>query len=141
MRVILNTLLAAVMLLVGSPLAAEVDEAQLQASALVAQNWLAIVDRGDYSQSWEETSQLMKITVSRNEWIRILNAMRKPLGNLVTRQKTDQRPAYNPNGLPGGNYMVLVYQTNFSARPNANELVTMVQGYDGQWRVLTYQVR
>lgn len=111
----------------------------LQASAEAAKSWLAIVDKGDYGQSWNQASALMKLTIQKDEWVTVMNTMRKPLGKVTSREVVDQRTAKNPHGLPAGDYMVLFYKTAFSQRTNASELVTL-HLEDGAWQVMTYQV-
>jgi hypothetical protein len=112
---------------------------QLQASAIAAQNWLGLVDKESYGQSWDQASALMKLTIKKGEWETFLNKMRKPLGSVLNRQVLDQRTAKNPHGLPQGDYMVLFYKTDFSRKSSAYELVTLFLE-DGEWRVMTYQV-
>lgn len=115
-------------------------QADLTASALAAQNWLKLVDDGQYDESWSQGSSIFQLTIQQDEWKQILDAMRKPLGSVISRKVVDQRTATNPKGLPAGDYMVMVYDTSFSGKSSAHELVTLVKGDDGQWRVLTYQV-
>ena len=63
------------------------------------------------------------------------------MGELESRTVLDQRTAQNPQGLPAGEYMVMVYKTSFTNNKNSNEVVTLMQESDGKWRVLTYQVK
>lgn len=114
-------------------------QTNLQASAEAAKKWLSIVDKGSYGQSWDQASALMKLTIHKDEWEKVMDAMRKPLGSVKTREVIDQRTAQNPKGLPSGDYMVMFYKTAFSQRPNASELVTL-HLEDGVWSVMTYQV-
>jgi hypothetical protein len=115
------------------------DNPQLQASAMATQSWLKFVDQGKYGESWDEASALMKLTIKKDEWMTLLNQIRKPAGSLVNRQMLDQRVAKNPHGLPKGDYMVMFYKTDFSGKSGAYELVTLFLE-DGEWRVLTYQL-
>lgn len=110
-------------------------------NAADALKWLTLIDQGKYGESWDAASKTFQLTINRNEWIKAEEKLRKPLGTVVSRQLLQQLPKQNPKGLPEGYYMVLVYQTNFTNRPNANELVTMALESDGRWRVLTYQAR
>ena len=114
-------------------------EGMLQASAAASKAWLSLLDRGQYEQSWDQASSIMKMTISKDEWNTIMNKVRKPLGTVVSREVLDQRTATNPQGLPQGSYIVMFYKTAFSARPSAHELVTLYLE-DGEWKVLTYQV-
>lgn len=118
--------------------ATEMD-AQLTVSQLATKEWINLVDQGRYGDSWDAASVLMKITVSRREWERILTVTRKPLGSVINRTLAEQRPAQNPKGLPAGDYMVILYNTTFSGKSGAKELVTLYLE-NNQWKVVTYLV-
>lgn len=111
----------------------------LQASALASLNWLNLIDKGRYGDSWEQASALMKLTIHKDEWEKLMEKTRKSLGSVISRQVLDQRTAKNPHGLPQGAYMVMFYKTEFSHKSSAYELVTLFLE-DGEWRVITYQV-
>ena len=51
-----------------------------------AEQWLALVDAGNYSESWNTAAQYFKTAVPQDHWEHSLNAVRKPLGNLVSRK-------------------------------------------------------
>jgi hypothetical protein len=112
----------------------------LTTSAIVTKAWLETVDKGQYGESWEEASQLMKNAIEKPEWIKILEKVRQPLGEVKSRSVLDQRTAKNPKNMPAGDYMVLFYNTSFAKKPSAYELVTLYLEPDGQWRVITYTV-
>ena len=111
----------------------------LQASAKASQDWLLLVDKNNYAESWNQSATLTKLTVSKDEWVTILEKTRKPLGSVKSREVADQRTAQDPSGLPKGEYIVMFYKTAFSHKPAAFELVTLYLE-EGEWRVLTYQV-
>lgn len=113
-------------------------EGGLQASAAAAQSWLQLLDKGQFGQSWDQVSSVTKHTIKKEEWEHILEKTRKPLGNVKSREVLDQRTAKDPQGLPKGDYVVMVYKTVF-AKSTASELLTLYLE-DGQWRVVTYQV-
>lgn len=108
------------------------------AAKKAADNWLQFVDQGNYAGSWEAGSLTLKLTIPRDEWAKILTAIRKPFGRVVSRQLIDMRPAPNPKNLPAGDYMVLLFDTTFGNGAKANEILTL-QENNGAWRVLTYQ--
>jgi hypothetical protein len=134
---VFGTLLLPTTLAAGT-VANPTDPATLQASAKASLDWLKTVDDGNYGGSWDQSSAVMKLTMPKDEWIEMLNSMRKPLGSVITRTVADQRTAKDPKGLPPGDYVVMFYNTSFSGRPKANELVTLY--FDaGEWGVMTYQ--
>lgn len=114
---------------------------QLAVSSRAADKWLKLVDSGKYGQSWDTGAIVFKFKVPRSHWISLMNSIRKPLGNLNTRKVLEQREAKDPQGLPRGDYMMIIYDASFSARDSAHELVTLALDEDGVWRVLTYHVQ
>ena len=110
-------------------------------NAQAANAWLKLIDEGKFGESWDAGSKTFQLTIKRDEWIKAEEKLRKPLGTVVSRKLLQQLPKENPKGLPAGYYMVLIYETDFSNRPKANELLTMVLESDKQWRTLTYQAR
>lgn len=116
-------------------------EAVNQPSLDAAKQWLELVDKEDYSKSWQTGSLTFKLTISEQHWNQLMKAIREPLGSVISREPLEQRPAANPKGLPLGEYMVVFFKTQFQKKENAHELVTLVQESDGNWRVLTYQVQ
>lgn len=127
-------------LLIGNSLYGYSDEEMAQSKA-VADAWLKIVDAGDYGKSWDESSVLMKVTIQRGEWVKVLNSMRKHLGSVISRKLDKQAPAENPKGLPAGEYMAILYDTQFSGEASAKELVTLFEEKPQQWKVMTYFVK
>lgn len=116
-----------------------VSNAQLEASAMATQAWLDKIDKGHYGESWDSASDLLKLTMTKDDWQKLLEKTRKPLGALKSRQVVDQRIAKDPKGLPAGDYIVMVYKTTFAKKADATELVTLFF-QDGSWHVLTYQI-
>ena len=114
---------------------------ELANSAEAADGWLKLLDRENYDQSWEKSSATLQLLVPKKDWRKLMEGIRKPLGEIKTREMIEQRPAKDPAGLPKGDYMVLLYKSSFSAKPTANELLTMVKESDGRWKTLTYQVK
>lgn len=117
------------------------ESANLTESVLAAQKWLSLLDKEKYSESWDTGSQLFQQTIPKEEWQKVMDAIRKPLGKVSSRDILDQRTANNPKGLPVGEYIVLFYNTSFAGKPAAHELVTLIKESNGQWKVLTYQVQ
>lgn len=112
----------------------------INVSQVVTEGWLNLIDMGRYGESWDKGSLMFKNTIKHDEWIKMMEKVRKPLGGLENRAILDIRTAKDPKGLPAGDYMVYVYKTNYSNKKEANELITLVKESDGEWRVLTYQV-
>ncbi len=120
------------------------NQSQLAAAMIdalqVAKKYVETIDAGKYAESWQMGDAIFQRTASSNEWSLALSASRGRLGAVKLRTLKDEKPAWNPAGLPPGAYMVVEYNTAFDRAPNSGELLTLRQGEDGKWRVLTYQV-
>ena len=117
------------------------EELQKLDSQEAALKWLKLMDEGRYNDSWDVASLTFRLTIPKKHWVALMRQIRTPLGDIKQRAVVEQRPALNPKGLPEGKYMVIYFETSFSEKSKANELVTLVLESDGQWRILTYQVQ
>jgi len=115
----------------------EVKAAMVEAQK-AAQDWLKLVDSGKYAESWDKGSEVFRHTITRDQWVTALDQARKRLGGVKSRALTKELPAWNPNGLPPGAYMVVEYNTAFDLATNSGEVLTLRQEPGGEWRVLTY---
>jgi len=110
---------------------------QAIASQQAAEKWLMLADQGNYAGSWNAAAIAMKAIMRQHEWVKVLEAVRKPLGAVKERKLSDIKVAKDPKGLPAGDYMVIVYETSFSGTPRAFELLTLQDSSTG-WHVMSY---
>ena len=106
-----------------------------------AESWLGLVDVGEYGTSWDESSELFKAAVSKEEWEQALNSARNPLGELVNRTVLATKYATSLPGAPDGEYVVIQFTTRFTNKKSAIETVTPMRDPDGAWRVSGYYVK
>jgi len=116
-------------------------EKNVYAAQKVVDAWLALIDQGKYAASYDNASLKMQVSIPRDEWAKSVESWRRPLGTIVSRNIADIRVAENPPGMPAGQYLVFVYQSNFRNKSNVTELVTLLQTDSGEWRVLTYHLK
>lgn len=103
--------------------------------------WLEISDKGDYERAWQEASNTLKYMLSQNDWVKLMNNSRKPLGAVLSRNQADVRTASNPPGVPAGEYVVLVYTSSFANRNKAQELLIMSQITEHDWKPMSYFIK
>lgn len=106
-----------------------------------AEAWLALVDRGQYDQSWEEAARLFKGALSKAKWRGMVAAVRPPLGKLVSRKVKRRQYSRTLPGDPDGDYVVIQYDSSLESRREAVETVTPMLDPDGVWRVSGYFIR
>ena len=122
----------------GQSVFAQSPQAQAQKAA---EEWLGIVDAGNYGESWDRAAQMLKDSVSRKDWISSVKEKRASLGRLVSRRLAKTDSLKNMPGLPPGEYFGLQFRSSFANIPNATEVVVPTLEKDGKWRVSEYVVQ
>ena len=116
-------------------------EADARAAATAAaESWLALVDAGEWSKSWDEASGYFQGAVARDAWEPQIAGVRAPLGDLVSRKLKSAAYTESLPGTPDGRYVVIEYRTRFANKASAIETITPM--FDaGRWRVTGYFIR
>ncbi|MDD5697445.1 MAG: DUF4019 domain-containing protein [Victivallaceae bacterium] len=112
-----------------------------KAAVDAAENWLALVDGGQYSASWDQAAALFKNAVTKEQWIQALEAARKPLGKNVSRKLKSAHYCSSLPGAPDGKYVVIRFITAFANKKSAIETITPMLDKDGKWRVSGYFIK
>ena len=101
---------------------------------------MALLDRGEWSASWSETSRFFQGAVDRDTWRHQIEAVRAPLGALESRELISATYTESLPGAPDGRYVVIQYRARFAHKAHAIETIT--PAYEsGRWRVSGYYVR
>jgi hypothetical protein len=103
--------------------------------------WLALVDEGKYAESWEAAASLFRGAVTKENWIKLVEGTRKPLGKLVSRTFAVSRRMTTVPGGPDGQYITVRYKTVFENKAEAVETITPMLDKDGTWRVAGYYIK
>lgn len=114
------------------------DEKAEKAATESANQWLALVDAGNYAASWDNAAQFFKNSVSKAQWAKMLEASRAPFGKVESRKLKSATYSTSLPGAPDGKYVVIQYATSFEHKKAAIETVTPMLDKDGQWRVSGY---
>lgn len=102
--------------------------------------WLALVDRGEYSQAREAAAAPLKDAKERREFIKTVSDLRKPRGAMKSRQLDSKQFAASPPEAPDGQ-CVLQFKTSFANQSSADERVVLMVGKDKKWRVSGYYIK
>ena len=118
------------------------DNNELKAAAVqAAESWLQLVDEGAYEQSWEQAAEYFKKYVSEDQWKTSVEAVRRPLGKVLSRKVMTSTYTTEAPGAPDGQYVIIQFDTSFENKASAVETVTPMMDSDGQWRVSGYYIR
>lgn len=106
-----------------------------------AEAWLKLVDGAQYKESWSEAAGFFKERVKEEDWIKMIDLARKPLGEVVERKLLKASYTTSLPGVPDGEYVVIEFQTAFSKKKNSVETITPMKEANGQWRVSGYFIK
>jgi DNA-binding CsgD family transcriptional regulator len=108
-------------------------QAAESASVQAARQWLALVDKSDWNESWNSTGQAFKSLNTNDRWAEVSNKVRTPLGTVRSRELSteDYVPA------PPYGYQMVRFKTSFANKPAAVESLSLVRENDS-WKVVGY---
>lgn len=105
-----------------------------------ARVWVRHIDEAAMGQAWSVSSELLKAAVTKSDWEKSLKRV-AIFGNVRTRVPSAVTFATKMEGMPDGAYAVIRYDTVFSGKDNASELVTLCREADGAWRGVGYRLQ
>ncbi len=137
--VLLMTLALGLLALLGSPHGAFTPSQTPTASRETpnvqvvdtARRWLALLDQGRWSESYQETGTSFRKLNTEQVWAAVSEKVRPPLGAVISRTFLSQENLPAP---PAG-YEVVKFRTRFANRAEAVETVTLDRE-GGGWRVV-----
>jgi hypothetical protein len=138
-RIVVIGAVIVIVLLTGISWATNTEKENEAVSA--AEKWLALVDAGNYSESWREAAEYFRGAVKQDQWEQSLQSVRMPLGKVISRQLKIKSYQTTLPGAPDGQYVVIQFETSFQNKKFAIETVTPMLDKDGQWRVSGYYIK
>jgi len=117
------------------------EQSAEDAAVASSQEWLSLVDKGKYAESWDEAAGFLKNAVPKQKWSESLQAYRKPLGKLISRKLLSKQYVTTLPGAPDGEYVVIQYETSFENKKSSLETITPMLDKDGIWRVSGYYIK
>ena len=124
-----------------SPKPAQNDNGIEQIPMAAMRDWLALMDTGAYPQSWKTASDSFQKAVTQNDWVKLSEQTRQPLGRLLSRQEISEKSSLVVPGLPRGFYFIAQFETGFAELTNAVETVVFIQERDAKFRAVSYLIR
>ena len=112
-----------------------------QDARAASQQWLKAVDDGAYDQSWDAAAGIFRKAVTKEHWQARIREVRAPLGRLKLRVLQSASVKVDPENSPAGDYLMIVYRSEFENRMDVIETHTLFLESDGRWRTAGYFVR
>lgn len=113
----------------------------LRPAVVAAESWLATLDSGRYTDTWEEAAAIFKEGAPQSKWEPAAQAARQSLGGVIARKVRSMRYVNALPNAPPGHYVIIEFDTHFDKRPLTIETVTPMRTAAGTWKVAGYFVR
>jgi hypothetical protein len=104
---------------------------EVERGKAAAENWLALIDRGEFARSWEMATKRFRAAITKEKWIDRLHCSREPLGNVFSRKLR--------SSLVFGLWLRLSYDTVYAENKATVEVLIVRLERDGQWRATSYR--
>jgi hypothetical protein len=129
---------ALALLTLSAPAIASADA--LTPDMATANAWLEKLDAKSWNESWEGTGKLFQSNLTQEQWVKTAQAVREPLGVVLSRHILGVTKTTALPGAPDGEYGVLTYSAAFTNKASAVETVVLAR--DGaQWKIVGYFIR
>ena len=115
-----------------------VAQAAEDKARFAAEQWIVLVDDGQYDESWKEASKIFQSSNPENDWQKKAESERNQLGQRQSRKLKDIKTTSTVKGLPAGQYILVKYQSSYANKKGLTETIAAVQEADGNWRVASY---
>ena len=110
----------------------------------VAEQWLQLIDRDDYTASWRAGAEFAQRSITPEKWEQLLRTSRDAMGPTVSRQLYSVEIQQDIPGARGnilrGTFAIVLFDTAFGNFPSARETVPLLLEADGRWRPVGYTV-
>lgn len=103
-----------------------------------AEQWIVLVDDGQYDQSWKEAAKSFQTWITSEDWQKKAAADRTQMGHKTSRKLKELKASNSAKGMAAGQYVYVKYQSSFENKKTVTETITTVLEGDGTWRVASY---
>ena len=129
---------ALALLTLSAPAIASADA--LTPDVATANAWLEKLDAKSWNESWAGTGKLFQSNLTQEQWVKTAQAVREPLGTIISRHILGVTKTTALPGAPDGEYGVLTYSAAFTNKASAVETVVLARDA-GQWKIVGYFIR
>ena len=117
--------------------AATISSAAASASLSSAREWLTLLDRQRWEDSWLTAAAPFKSQIRSADWASTIQSVRRPLGTVSSRTFLNVTKAGLLPNAPAGEYEVIRFQTDFAHKRGAVETITLAREH-ADWKVAGY---
>lgn len=110
----------------------------VEAAVTAVNEWLALWDAGKLDEAYAKLSADSRKKMSKQIWSTHWTAVRKPLGNLKSRNLVETEYFISLPGVPEQDGYSIRFESSFDIVPRVTETLALMREKDGSWRVGYY---
>ena len=118
-----------------------VDAQTKQKAIDSAEYWLALIDSGNYGESWDEAAGIFKKAITKEKWVEAVENVRSNVGKYLKREIISATYTKTLPGAPDGEYVVIQFNAKFEKKEKSTETITPMKDSDGKWHVSGYYIK
>lgn len=108
-----------------------------QPEVAAASQWVSLIDRGSWNDSWAASGTLFRSRMPEANWPSAIAPFRDQLGPVRTRVLKANTKAKSLPGAPDGDYQIVEFTTSFEKKADATETVVLCREA-ADWKVVGY---
>lgn len=136
-----RALAVAALLAMALAVPAAAQDPRQNEAVTAARDWLVLLDKHDVKQLYASSGQRFKDGISQDKWAEVAESGRSQYGAVKQRTLVGaQSPPDTPNR-PKGEFMTVVFRSDFANRGPGTESITLERESDGKWRVIGYLMK
>jgi len=122
-------------------LPAHAQDPRASEAHLAAIDWLKLSDANDTKATYDAAAKRFHDTMPLEQWSAASKQARDQFGPVQTRTLLTAQPPKPGADVPPGEFIILIFRTEFAKRKTGTETMTMEREGDGKWRVVGYLMR
>jgi hypothetical protein len=126
---------------VAAAVPALAQDPQQSAARAATLAWLELADAGNGPATYNAAAKRFRDAISGEQWNAGLRSARDRFGPMKRRTFISVRPPEPGKDTPPGEFLIVIFRTEFGLRDSATETLTLEREADGRWRVVGYLIR
>ena len=126
---------------IACALPANAQDPRSSEAQAAAREWLALVDANDTVGTYNAAAKRFQQAMPVDQWTAAMNQARQQFGATKQRTMIVTEPPTPGKEVPPGDFLVIIFRTEFENRSTGTETLTVEREQDGKWRVVGYLMR
>jgi hypothetical protein len=136
---LLPALLAAAPALAQEGDAAVDTTAAAEAAQAVAEDWLVLVDDGNYEESYNQTAGVLQEKITQDVWMQQSQQKQEQLGDVQSRTFANAQFRESIPQVGDGPFVLVLFEAKY--RPATFQEIVLTTKEDGEWKIAGYNLQ